>query len=267
MTAVEPRLSILLLTEDSGKNTWEALQALLVRLLRRVVPGAVLEPGHWERPIDDVAAVMRGNGWKNPAHRELVRLRQFIAAKLREERGFVFFHHDGDRVYGERSTSENAAKFVSVIRDSVRMILEGPPPRRRERQRVLPSAGTEADALLVKLIPVVPFYCVEAWYFQNTARALALCQANVSCRGGCAGRIAGWEQDRGALDEVERPKERAKGLCFKSKENLSLAKDSFPIEAVLAAGKSLHDLKVALDVCEPLRDALVGMCPPWASEI
>lgn len=257
----EARLSVLLLTEDSGRNAVFALRALLERLLRRVTRGAEVGPHTWEGASEDVQPLMRGNGWKEAARHDVVRLRQLVAAKLREPRGFVFFHYDGDRRYRDKDTSENAAKFEALIRSPVRVILEGPPPRRREPARPSLTSFPDAASLLEKLIAIVPFYSVEAWYFQNTRKALALCQTNPGCRRACEAKLTAWEGDRRELDEVEKPKRE---LCFGDTRNLELARDSFPVEEVLAAEKSLHDLKRRFDECAALCEALAQTRPPWA---
>lgn len=262
MTPPPPRLSILLLTEDSGRDGDAVLRALLGRLLRRVVDGADISPERWEPATAAARAAVQGNAWKSPRRRDLVALRQYIAGKLSEPGGFVFFHFDGDRPYAERATSENAAKFEAMIRAPVRTILEGPPPKRRERRTPAPPAvAPEAvERRLERLIAVVPFYSVEAWLYQNTERALEHCRANPRCRGGCAARLAAWAADRGALDEVRRPKEQ---LCFAAAHNRDLAESSPPIAAILAARTSLHDLFARLQACEALTERLAATRPAW----
>ncbi|MCB9701347.1 MAG: hypothetical protein H6711_05610 [Myxococcales bacterium] len=262
MSEPPSKISLLLLTEDSGKEAESALRAFLDRLLRRVVAGASVDAGSWDPAEGDVRAVVRGNAWKSPARRELVQLRQYIAAKLRSPGGFVFFHFDGDRPYRDREASENIKKFNELIQKHVRDILGGPPPMRRPRRHASAPPVPTAP-LMEKLIPIVPFYSVEAWYFQNTERALAHCLANPKCRGGCQATLATWTADRGALDELIKPKE---ALCFRAGHNLDLARTSYPLDSVLAARKSLHDLVAQLSACAPLREALEATRPPWWHE-
>lgn len=264
MSGSTPRLSILLLTEDSGRDGDAALRALLGRLLRRVVAGAEVAPDRWEPVTADARAAVQGNAWKSPRRRDLVMLRQYIAAKLSEPGGFVLFHFDGDRPYAGRATSENAAKFEGAIRRPVQVILEGPPPKRRERTQTPLERSAEAIARrLDKLVAVVPFYSVEAWLFQNTERAREHCRANPRCRGGCEAKLAAWAADRGALDEVPKPKT---ALCFGAAHNLDLADPQLPIAAILAAGKSLFDLAERLRTCAPLAVSLAATRPPWHSD-
>lgn len=236
------------------------MRALIERLLRRVVQGAEVGPNNWEQAPVEMSVPTQGNAWKDAARRDLVRFRQQIAAKLRERGGFVFFHYDGDRSYCDRKSCENAAKFEALIRSHVRVIVEGPPARRGERGRGLTLAVADSASLLGKLIEVVPFYSVEAWYFQNTKQALAFCRAR-ACRRGCEATLEAWRCDRSSLDEELGPKEK---LCFGSEFNLELARKAFPDDEVLAARKSLYDLKCAFDGCAPLREALEATRPEWA---
>lgn len=252
------RLSLLLLTEDSGRDAEEAIRELLERLFRRVDPHASLVEEHWEPALDEHRAAVRGNAWKDASRRDLVSLRQYIAAKLVEEGGFVLFHVDGDRIYRERASSENVAKFDEIIRRAVRIILESPPLTRRERGSVRTDA--EVNALLAKLIEVVPFYCVEAWYFQNTEKARELCQKNPKCRGECGDKLDRWAGDRKLLDELTKTKRE---LCFGAAHNLALAR-GLPLGEVLDARKSLSDLLTKLRETPGLHDALRAQRPEWA---
>src|SRR5690606_18655802 len=81
VSEVLPRLSVLLLTEDSGAQADETLRTLVVKLLGRIAPGAVTrdDAQTWEPASPEARAVTRGNGWKNPRRPELVRFRQYIA--------------------------------------------------------------------------------------------------------------------------------------------------------------------------------------------
>jgi hypothetical protein len=171
---------------------------------------------------------MRGNGWKNPRRPDLVRFRQYVAAKLRQEHGFVFFHVDGDRAYRDRRASENHR--------------------------------TDADQPLTKLVFLVPYYSIEAWLFQNTERAARLCPGAPTCRLGCADKLARWRDDRGALDEVLTPKQE---LCLGNQHNAELAGPGYPLDEVLRANKSLYDTWQALTCCTPLVAALGQQTPRW----
>lgn len=254
MSAASTRLSILLLTEDSAKQAHHVLEAITRKLFRQLDPACDLQPAkvRFEPATEDARQVARANNWKAPAHRHLVAFRQYIATQLVLEHGFVVFHVDGDRVYAQRHTGENVRKFDELIRRPVRVILEGPPPRRRERRSPLPPAA-DVEERLAKLFLLAPFYSIESWLYQNIRLAARLCQSNPACLGQCLERLSAWAAERGALDEVNQPK---KQLCFKDRHNAELAGAGYPTAEVLAAGKSLHDAFTPMRDCPALVRAL-----------
>jgi hypothetical protein len=127
VSEAQPRLSVLLLTEDGGARADDVLRAFAVRLLAHLAPGAVTreDARSWEPATPEAKAVARANTWKDRSRRDLVGFRQYIATKLAQEHGFVLFHVDGDRAHAHRATSENAAKFEDLIRRPVQIILQG----------------------------------------------------------------------------------------------------------------------------------------------
>ncbi|MEM9458062.1 MAG: hypothetical protein AAGF11_28050 [Myxococcota bacterium] len=255
------RLSALLLTEDGGVSADETLRVFMVKLLGHLAPGAVTrdDTRWWEPASVEARDVVRADGWKDPRRVDRVRFLQYVAAKLRQTHGFVFFHVDGDRVYRRRAESENLHKFEALIRAGVRTILKAPPARRRGRRR---SSVEEVDAeqLLAKLVLLMPFYSIEAWLFQNTEVATRLCPGPPRCRRGCAKKLARWRLDRGALDEISKPKEE---LCFGARHNVALAGAGFPLDEILRANKSLRDAVEDLEACASLVRTLEQMMPSW----
>jgi hypothetical protein len=257
------RLSVLLLTEDGSPRADEVLRLLLVKLLGHLAPGAVTrdDATWWEPASADARDIVQANSWKNPRRRDRIRFLQYIAAKLTQEQGFVFFHVDGDRAYGERATSENLQKFETLIREPVKIILERPPAQRRERRRLASdSSAGDIRHQLDKLILLMPFYSIETWLFQNTDVASRLCPGTPRCRHGCAEKLAAWRRERGALDEVIRPKLE---LCLGARHNIALVKERYPLDEVLEAKKSLHDALDALRSCSALVRVLGERMPHW----
>lgn len=260
MTVPASRLSVLVLTEDRSEQAHDTIEALTRKIFRQLDPACDLRPTkvRFDPATDDARAVARANNWKSPTQRELVAFRQYIATQLIREHGFVVFHVDGDRVYAQISTSENVRKFDNLVRRPVRNILEGPPPKRRERQPP-PQPRVSVDERLSKLFLLAPFYSIESWLYQNVATATRLCRQNVACRGKCVAQLMEWEADRGALDEVDKPKTR---LCFRDRHNAELAGAGFPIAAVIAARKSLHDVLASMSKCAALTQALAQTYAP-----
>lgn len=235
-----PYLSVLLLTEDRASQADATLEALARKMFRYIDPGCDLQPSKvsFEPATDPARLVARANNWKDSTRRDLAYFRQYIATQLSLAHGFVVFHIDGDRVYAEHASSENRRKFDEMIRKHVRTILEGPPRKRRERTTPVQTPPPSVEERLAKLFLLLPCYSIEAWTFQNTTVATRLCRQNPSCPGRCLEHLAKWQADRGALDEVDKPKTK---LCFQDKHNAELAGSGYPMAAVVAAGKSLHD--------------------------
>jgi len=122
-------LSIVILTEDSGRDGRATVEALVRRMLHLVTPG------YGDHRIDFIPRepreeeAMRGNIWKtdgkNPQeHDRRVRLLRYIARRLSQQNTFVLFHIDGDRIWSERHASENVAKFERLIRSALPQVFD-----------------------------------------------------------------------------------------------------------------------------------------------
>jgi hypothetical protein len=250
-------LSIVILTEDSGKDGRATVEALARRMLHLVAAG------YDERRIDFVPRdpreeeAMRGNVWKadgkNPRERErCVRLRRYIARRLCQQNTFVLFHIDGDRVWSERHTSENVAKFEQLIRSTLPQVLER---GRANSSRTQAGAQANADPLPVlqveHLILLCPFRSIEAWLYQNLRAAIDICrrehkEAHVT-------ELEAWEERRGELDELPAPQ---KALCLGKTFNLELATSAFPASRANDVKKSFAESVDRLAGCDALVRAL-----------
>jgi hypothetical protein len=213
---VTPALSILVLTEDSSPQAHETISALARRMLQLVDEDTATHRIRFQ-PTEARRAV-HANRWQSRHHHpELVDLKREIARKILEDEvpGYVLFHFDGDRPWSERHASTTIEKFRQFIR-GLRPLVE-----QNLRARGLLRNGDDVDAIvddrLGRVREVVPYYSVESWLYQSTARLRELCQA------GCGKHldlIGQWEADRTLLDEVRKPKEQ---LCIGSTKNRDLA--------------------------------------------
>jgi hypothetical protein len=254
-----PRLSFLILTEDSAMNACEPLEALVKRMLLLVDPAVQTHRIKFE-PRDEAARLaMRGTSWKSKpddfGHPKLVLLGRIIAAKLLEEDdapGFVIFHIDGDRVWADRESSENVQKFPAFVQSYVAPSLDATLRRRRDRTLDEEALERAKETALARLLRLTPFWCIEAWLYQNTALVHRLCEQHC---GAHLGQIKSWAEDRGALDEVRKPKE---AICLGSQHNAELSRSQFPTEAVFAADKSFAAAVMALLECPALCTALAS---------
>jgi len=253
-----PCLSMLLLTEDAGADSFETFRHVVKDLLKQVDEYVqtherkiVFEPMRRK----DVLQVVQANNWKSKGSRYLrnrVDLITLMAIQLELPNGWVFFHFDGDRRWSASASSENRQKFMELIWEPVRLkIQERLVGRMPEMATRTEEVKKYAEARMARLKTVVPFYSIESWLFQNTREALRLCQERYGGRD--VEQFEAWAQDRGALDEVLKPKE---AVCLGASHNLDLASNGFPTREVRAAGKSFEATVQSLSQDAELRQAL-----------
>jgi hypothetical protein len=251
---------VLLLTEDSGDDAFDTFLKLAKELLKQVDAFVQTQPEKVAfEPVRSQQALqaLSANVWKSGKkgnYAKRVDLIGTLATQLLLENGWAFFHFDGDRAWAEAGSSENVAKFRELIWEKVRqriqMRLE---ELEKEAGKVAAPKDIEARAMqrMSRLKTVVPFYSIEAWLFQNTREAARLCETHYGGRD--AEQFRKWEQDRTALDEVLKPKER---VCLGAKHNLELTTNGFPAREVHVAGKSFAAVVKTLSQDVELREAL-----------
>lgn len=247
---VRVRPTILLISEDSSKDAIEILKVLTPLLLRQLSP-TFNEDQVLLQPLTQASAqrAAHGNRWKSrrPADRaDRLALIREVGGVLLDGRGFVLFHIDGDRPFAERERSENVHAFADFRVD----LAQSMQTRARDLEAVL-------RVIDERLLLIVPFYSIEAWLFQNTEAAIALCPAGHPD----IAKLRAWAADRGLLDELEKPKGE---MAFRSRHNLALAKQDYPLHAVLAARKSLAQTLDRISGCAPLQAVLAELRPAWA---
>jgi hypothetical protein len=240
-----PVCSILLLTEDSAGDAFKTIHAVTKELLKLVDEHVQTHRIRFEPLLDTQALqAVHGNIWKSRSakdHHKQVSLVRYVATKLMES-GFVLFHIDGDRIWAERSSSENVQKFEATLRKQVEQLVSG----------ALQKKGQPEDLsrAMARLRLLVPFYSLESWLYQNTRKARDLCEANH--RAEHVDAFDEWEADRSRLDEVSEPKENC---CLADRHNAALA-EAYPAREVYAVGKSFTQAVDSLKGCEDLRRAL-----------
>ena len=241
-----PGVSILVLTEDSGKHAHGTMVALCKKMLQLVEPACQTQRIEFEPAKAGARHVVNGNGWKSAKkHRELVDLRRTIATKLGEPGGFVFFHTDGDCAWSRRGPNDVRDTFEARIAGPLRNLLLTGGERRQ------PMSAPEVEVLLARLRLLVPFYSIEAWLYQNIDVAIELCHAHHG--GKDTDRLARWRECRHELDELRKPKDE---LCLQDRHNKELAERAYPARAAYQAGASFTAAVDSLTECEPLGLAL-----------
>ena len=242
-----PRATLLLLTEDSGKDAPATHEALVRSMLRVIAPGHDAKAIAIEPANDGQREAMRGNGWdstKAEDRRRQIALVRSIATRLCESNlHVVLFHYDGDQPWSERTPCPRHAVFARRIVAPVAQLIVNRTAAQRERA-------------LARLITIVPFYSVESWLYQNTEVAQRLC---VKHHGGRhVDTFARWASDRGALDEQHKPKDTS---CLSDKFNLALATERFPAKDVCAVEKSFHAAIERLRASVDLMGLLEALTP------
>jgi hypothetical protein len=240
--------SILLLTEDTAKNAFCTLQSIAKELLKLVDSSTQTHRICFEPlPPNEVEAVqaVQANIWKSTKARDRnkqVSLVRYMATKL-VEGGFVLFHFDGDKTWADKSSSENVRQFNETLCARVKLRIQETFQEKKRTDAVEP--------FMTRLLPVTPFYSIEAWLYQNTRVAKELCEE--AHRGEHTDDFEKWERDRALLDEVSAPQ---KECCLAGMHNPMLAANSYPSREVMAVGKSFAATFELLNSCEDLRRAL-----------
>lgn len=237
-----PRFSIALLSEDRSETTWRGLKVILEKLLRRFEDDGFSARVEVLPSDPSVRPVLIANRWRNTTgvyESEKRELSRYIARKISEPGGFVVFHYDGDTIWSKRARSQGLAQFERELRTRVEQWLAS---------FRLPS--DEIARRMRRLVECVPFYSIEAWTYQATDRAMAICREKY--RGLDVEKFESWGADRTRLDEVMKPKTET---CLRDEHNEDLARHLAPAD-VVQAGRSLTWFLWCLHACPELDDAL-----------
>lgn len=219
----DPCASILISTEDGGKRATSVVESIVRKILGFLDPNFRSNRFQFV-PSTDIAA--RSNAWKcctTGGYNEKIKFYRALATQVAQSgpHGFVVVHIDADTVWAKRAKSQNWQRFTNDLLIGVRQQLQAP--------------GTiqNIDALMARVIPMIPHYSIEAWLYQNSKVAADACLKRNNLEH--ARQVNAWKANRGALDEVYKPKET---LCIGSRLNESLAQGGFPTSEVYNAGKS-----------------------------
>lgn len=249
-------LSIVILTEDSGKDGRATVEALARRMLHLIVPSFGSHRVHFIPRAPGEEEAMRGNVWKtdgkNPQdHERRVRLLRYLVRKLAQPDTFVLFHIDGDRPWAERHTSENTAKFERLVRAALPQVADrgranGPRTKARAQANAAPP-----PLRLEHLLLICPFRSIEAWLYQNLRVAMDICGREH--HGSHVTALQAWEERREELDELPAPEQ---AVCLGKAFNLELATRGFPAAEAYEVKKSFAESVDRLRECGALLRAL-----------
>jgi hypothetical protein len=252
-------LSIVILTEGSGKDGRATIEALAKQMFHLVGPGFGSHRIQFVPRDQREEEAMRGNVWKtdgkNPQEYERrVRLLRYIARNLLLPNTLVLFHIDGDRPWSERHTSENTAKFERLVRGRLPQVVDrgranNPTTKAQARENTSLPPQLHLENLL--LICICPFRSIEAWLYQNLRTAVAICSREHW--GIHVTDLEAWEQRRGELDELPAPE---KSSCLRKEFNLELATHGFPTRETYEVRKSFAESVDRMLACSTLCRAL-----------
>lgn len=257
MSAPEkPRaVRVFTLSEDGSVATPKVQERLVRLLLGHLDPDADLSGVRVEELAPSLRDAMTGTQWKRqrPVPNALLELHREIATRATQDRTFVTVHVDGDRPWSERKSGENERTLRGVFLEHLRRTLEQAFPK--DTNTKAEERAERVERSLRRVLPIVPYYSIEAWLFQNTDELRACCREHpAAAASSCLERCDAWSNDRALLDEVRKPKE---AVCVGSAANARLAgslrRDAF--NAACAASPSL-----AATVAEwRARDELTGV--------
>jgi len=251
--------SVLLLTEDGSKHAPTVLELLTRRLFRHLDDRCDTSRINFEPPDPEARSMFTGNAWMEH-RRDRVRVHNYVAQKLHNDRGFVVHHVDADQTWQQYTTQTpkpQVTKLDSLLLTPVRKILHAD-YKKRAPDNSDAARTAEVEARMVRFFRLVPCWEIEAWLYQNTERALRLCKQRSTCR--CEELLAQWRADRRLLDEQDNPSDQ---LCLGKDHNKELAQ-GLPVAEVYAASKPWTRCSAATPSCTrssaPIKNT--GQ-PPW----
>jgi len=248
---VTPALSVLVLTEDSGKDAHGTVKAILKQVFKFLEPDCQTQRILFEEAEPGIQRFMHGNAWKGVLsqgkshrwgdNRRLANFHQALGGYLcTDPRSVVIVHIDGDRPWSKRKTSENLQKFHSLIKEPIDALLQ------------LHAPGSTPDALIL----LCPFYSIEAWLYQNLTELPAIA-ATLSApnRDRLLALIQEWEEDPTRIEQIENPKV----VCpLKAEHNLRLAIKSWPAAQIYERNQSFAESVERMRASKTLLEGLTA---------
>lgn len=236
------KISALILTEDGSKFMPETLQRVCGTIFDFIVPRCAVDACVSFRPTsDNERAAMTANSWRSSKSRDqprLLSLCRSIATHLLRDDGFVFFHFDGDAIWGLES-SATLTKYDAQIVGKVREIIRGHMQKTRGG-----DCSAVVDYAMRKLIHIAPFYSIESWLYANTTVLRTLCRISPEVEA----HLTAWERDLSELDRAQMPKTLAP---IDTAHHPTLAA-KLPINRLVELGTSFCDTVIRTGNCSSL---------------
>ena len=261
--------TILLLAEDTSPGSEKTLESLVTKSLRLLDAACPTEQINFEPANGEAKEIANAPGWRDQTKENAEKRRRVLAAiatRISQPGNYAVFHFDGDTTWSNRASSENCQQFETKVLQPIMEILRTPPRKRTAKKEPNPPQDPqERERSLARLLPMVPFYCIESWLYQNTAEAIKICDSATykeNERLKARQQFEEWAKDRSALDEIEQIKDKKK-ICLFSHHNQDLASKGFPAKEVYGVGKSFKEfvdslLGVALHLEEEAAERFQG---------
>jgi hypothetical protein len=238
-------ISILIMNEDSAPGAYTALTSIIRRICQLIQPGIPTQRLQFTPTPVEHERCVRANQWKSTNPRDYRRqtdLAQVIAAQLATDTGFVAFHYDGDCAWQNSDDCPHDSVFETNVREPVKLLLANH------------VSDDQIDDRLSKLLVLKPFYCLEAWTYQNLTKARSLCAALGNPSG--TRQLDQWDADPGQLDEIlQLPDKFPLGKDY----NAELTAQAYPAESVYYLRKSFAASVDAAMACQPFTAALAQL--------
>lgn len=226
----------MIVTEDGATNAPRTIEALFRAMCRVLIPefdNRQLGRECFEPPEDRLREAISGNKWKSRRPRDQalnIFLIESIAGHLVRPNAFVLFHFDGDMVHSMRHQCENEQFFEEHVRARVMQKLRTPQNRPvAESQPKRALSDEQVDEAMRRLVPLTPFYCIEAWTYYNTGLLRTICPPTEHSV------LDEWDRAPGATEELVQPN---KHISVNKAHNRDLAERGFPARRAFNAGKS-----------------------------
>jgi hypothetical protein len=238
-------LSLLILSEDTGKVAYPALMALAKKILWKIDPN-VRSHRVELLPADRESQRALGGKAHSGGTAGAYRFRMLLAGKIADQlakdgpNGFVVYHADADAKWSDRNSSSDFPDFA-LLSAAVQNRLGVP---RRGGQPI-------ESARLERLFLWAAYWEIEAWLYQNITEAKTKCKST-----GCGlhdEMFSEWLANRAQLDDIANPKD---ACCLESQHNQELAEKAFPVGEAYDAQTSFAASVDKMAACKELLEAL-----------
>ena len=227
-------MRVFLITEDAARGAHDVVRRLCRATLSLVDEDADLQQIEWVQLPSVLRPAASPSAWATRGDQQ-ENLRDLVARVaeelLRGQHVFVVWHFDGDQPWST-GRRDNEERFEAVI-----------------RRRVRHHLSSTSMLALERLLTLVPYYSIEAWLFQNSAKLRdELPEADQLT-------VARWQESPHILDDLLKVKDC---LGVRDRRNAELAR-GWPARQVYGVGRSFAAVVERWRASEHLARSLRGI--------